>query len=89
MTEKEMGEGGPVGVTTRTIFFIMVHHLNGWIRVGQPYPTPEAAKDWVPFVRKAWRGLKTKVEPCKLSFLNGVITAESRQLLDQKFNVEA
>ncbi len=73
----------------RTVFLTMVSHPNGWVRVGNAYPSREAATDWVPFVRSAWRGLKTKVEACKLTFVDGKLTDESRQLLDQKFNLDS
>lgn len=73
----------------RTVFFTMVLHFRDWVRVGNAYPSRDAAKEWVPFVRAAWKGLKTKVEPCKLSFVDGKLTEESRQLLDQKFNLDS
>jgi hypothetical protein len=76
--------------TTRTVYFTMIlHPASGWTRIGNAYPSKAAAKDWVPFVRRAWRGLRTKVEPCTLLFDDGVLNEESRRLLDQKFNVDA
>lgn len=52
-----------VVVTTKTLYFIMV--MRGtWTRVGNPYPSRESANEWKPFVRSAWRGMRTKVERC-------------------------
>ncbi|WP_425953034.1 hypothetical protein [Ralstonia pseudosolanacearum] len=76
--------------TTKTVFFTMVMRPGaGWLRVGNAYPSRDSAQDWVPFVRRAWRGLRTKVEPCILVFEDGVLTEESRRLLDQKFNLDS
>jgi len=75
--------------STKTVFFTMVYHLSGWMRVGNAYPTRESAKEWLPMVRARWRGLRTKVESCVLTFKDGVLSEESRQLLDQKFNLDA
>ena len=76
--------------TSKTVFFSMIMHpASGWTRVGNAYPNKEAAKDWVPFVRRAWRGLRTKVEPCVLLFDDGVLSEESQCLLDQKFNLDS
>lgn len=76
--------------TKQTVYFTMVcHPAQGWIRIGNAYRTREAAKDWLPFVRKAWRGLKGKVQACTLHFEDGVLTEASRRLLDEKFNLEA
>jgi hypothetical protein len=73
------------------IFFIMVlHPKNGWMRVGKPYGEKETAKSWVPFARKAWRGLKAKVVQCIVSLDdNGQPDQKSREKLDKKFNMEA
>jgi hypothetical protein len=76
--------------TTRRVFFTMVMHpVSGWTRVGNAYPSKESAQDWVPFVRRAWRGLRTRVAQCTLSFENGVLSERSRSVLDQKFNLDA
>jgi|UPI00057282B4 hypothetical protein len=76
--------------TTKTVYFTMIlHPASGWTRIGNAYPSKAAAKDWVPFVRRAWRGLRTKVEPCTLLFDDGVLSEESRRELDQKFNADA
>lgn len=79
---------GPV-VTDKTIHFTMVLHPGGWTRVGNAYPSPESAKEWVPFVRGRWRGLKVKVEPCRLEFHDGVLSEASKRILDEKFNLDS
>lgn len=76
-----------VVITTRTIYFIMV--MRGtWTRVGNPYPTRASAKEWQPFVRSAWKGLKTKVEPCVIELHDGKPTPESVRLLDERYNMD-
>ena len=74
----------------RLVFFTMVQHpCEGWMRVGKAFATKEAARGWVPFVRKAWRGLRTKVSQCTLTWQDGKLTAESVKVLDEKFNMDA
>ncbi len=78
---------GELVVTTRKLYFIMV--MRGeWTRVGNAYPSRESANEWVPFVRSAWRGLKTKVEPCVIELHNGQPTPESIKMLDECFNLD-
>lgn len=74
----------------RVVFFTMVRHpVNGWTRVGKAYSTREAANGWVPFVRKAWRGLHTKISQCTLTWRDGKLTPQSVKVLDEKFNMDA
>lgn len=81
---------GSMRLTTRTVYFTMVlHPASGWMRVGQPYPSKESARDWVPFVRKYWRGLRTRVDPCTLELENGTLTEQSRRLLVEKYNLDS
>lgn len=76
-----------VVVTTKTLYFIMV--MRGtWTRVGNPYPSRESANEWKPFVRSAWRGMRTKVEPCVIELHDGKPTPESVKLLDERFNMD-
>ncbi|AQH05957.1 hypothetical protein A9R05_44190 (plasmid) [Burkholderia sp. KK1] len=77
------------GMEKRTVFFTMVlHPVTGWTRVGNAYSSRETASGWLSFVRGAWRGCRVKVSQCTLRFKNGVLTEKSRQILDQKFNLE-
>lgn len=70
------------------VFFTMVKHpFRGWIRVGNAYSSKEAAQEWLPFVSKAWSGLKAKVSPCTLKFVNGKLSNASLHTLDVKFNM--
>ena len=70
------------------VFFTMVNHPRyGWIRVGKAYASSQAAREWVPFVRSYWRGLRTKVVSCSLRFVDGKLTAASAKKLDVKFNM--
>jgi hypothetical protein len=74
----------------RKVFFTMVYHpLKGWMRCGNAYGTKEAAKEWVPFVRKSWRGLRTKVVQFTLELVDGKPSEKSRKVLDKKFNLDA
>lgn len=44
-------------------YFTMVQMPTGeWRRVGKPFHTKEAAKDWLPFVKSAWHGMPTRVQ---------------------------
>jgi len=88
-TEKIVGVAHP-RLVRRLVFFTMVQHpCEGWMRVGKAFSTKEAARGWVPFVRKAWRGLRTKVSQCTLTWQDGKLTAESVKVLDEKFNMDA
>lgn len=65
--------------TTQRVYFTMfLHPLNGWTRVGPAYVKCETAVSWVPFVRSARRGLKTKVAQCTLRYGDGVMDDASR-----------
>lgn len=73
----------------RRIWFIMVRHpVKGWTRVGPAYGSLENAKGWVSFVRRAWRGLRTKVSQCTLRYNNGHLDERSIQTLDKKYNMD-
>lgn len=75
--------------TKRTVFFTMIQHpVSGWTRVGNAYGSRASASSWVPFVRGAWRGLRTKVAQCTLTLVEGKLTEKSRRVLDQKFNLD-
>lgn len=76
--------------TKKTIYFTMVlHPINGWIRAGKPYSDKQSAKDWLPFVKGAWRGCRAKVVPLTIKYVDGVITKETSEILDKKFNLDA
>ena len=76
--------------TEKTVYFTMVlHPASGWTRVGNAYPSRESARDWVPFVRGCWRALKVKVQPCRLEFHDGVLSEESKRILDEKYNLDS
>jgi hypothetical protein len=73
----------------RRVFFTMVlHPETGWTRVGRCYGTKEAARQWLPLVRGAWRGLRVKVAQCTLRWKDGQMTESSRKTLSEKFNME-
>lgn len=80
-----------IGLVRRTVYFTMIlHPESGWIRVGQSaYAKKETAKSWLPFVRKAWRGLRGKISQCTLTYRNGVMDEKSRKVLDAKYNMDA
>lgn len=74
----------------KTLFFTMINHpVQGWIRVGRPYPSRRAANEWMPFVRGSWRGLQTKVSQLTVKLVDGRVCEASRRVLDQKFNLDA
>jgi len=73
----------------RRVWFTMVlHPVNGWMRVGNAYGSRKAASEWLPFVRGAWRGLRTRVSQCSLRFVDGVLDERSRRTLDEKYNLD-
>ena len=91
-TEKTQGAApsGTVGAVVRRVWFTMVlHPANGWMRAGKAYGSREAAREWVFFVRGAWRGLRVKVSQCTLRWVNGQLDEKSRRTLDEKFNMDA
>ena len=69
-------------------FTMILHPLNGWIRVGRPYATRATAQSWIPFVRKAWRGCKAKVETFIPKYENGEMNAESKRILSDRYNFD-
>lgn len=74
----------------RRLFFTMVlHPSSGWTRVGPAYPSREAAREWLPFVRGSWRGLPAKVAQCTVRLEGGKVCEASRRVLDEKFNMES
>ena len=71
------------------VFFTMVEHpIDGWIRVGKAYPTRDAAKEWIGFVRRHWRFCRVRISSCTLRRVNGELDERSRQVLDKKFNMD-
>lgn len=77
-------------IKKRTLFFIMVlHPVDGWIRVGKPYASRAAATEWLPIVRGSWRYMRTKIAQLTVALVNGKPTEKFRRILDQKFNIDA
>jgi hypothetical protein len=81
---------GSSAIVRRLVYFTMVlHPLNGWLRVGKAYNSRETAKGWLGFVRGAWRGCRVKVLSCPLTWINGKLNAASLRRLDVQFNMDA
>ena len=77
--------------TKRTVFFTMVKHpaTGKWTRVGKAYTSRKTATEWLPFVRGAWRNIcPVKVSQFTVRFVNGIITAKSKAILDTKYNMD-
>ena len=75
--------------TKQTIYFTMVHHpTRGTIRAGNACMTRKAAQQWLPMLRKMWRGCKTSVASCTLRYEDGKLTPKSIAVLDRKFNMD-
>jgi hypothetical protein len=68
---------------------LVLHPLNGWLRVGKAYNSRETAKGWLGFVRGAWRGCRVKVLSCPLTWINRKLDAASLRRLDVQFNMDA
>ncbi len=73
----------------RTIFFTMVRSSSGWVRVGPAYPSREAAREWLPFVRGSWRGCAAKIAQCTIRLDGGKVCEKSRRVLNEKFNMDS
>ena len=69
------------------VFFHMVSHPAGEIRVGKPYLKKETAKGWTRFVRATW-GLRVRIATCRVRFVDGVISEASRKELDEVYNCD-
>lgn len=81
---------GSSAIVRRRVYFTMVlHPLNGWLRVGKAYNARETARGWLGFVRSAWRGCRVKVLSCPLTWINGKLDAASLRRLDAQFNMDA
>jgi len=70
-------------------FTMVLHPLKGWIRVGKAYGSAKVARDWVPFVRAAWRGCQTTVSQHTFYFIDGKMTEASQKILSEKYNLDA
>lgn len=80
-------------MTTRPpvrVWFIMVNHPeHGWMRVGKRYLKQDVAKSWVPFVKKAWRGLPTRFRSFTARYKpDGTLTDRCKRQLDEVFNCD-
>jgi hypothetical protein len=72
----------------RRLYFTMVRHPLGAKRVGNAYATKQDARDAVPLVRGAWRGLRVVISQCTLVWRDGVLCPKSLQTLDHKYNMD-
>lgn len=76
-------------IEKRTLYFTMVRHpSSGWIRVGKPFSKKETARGWLSFVKGAWRGLPVKISQMTCTLVDGEIDEKSKQILDEKFNMD-
>jgi hypothetical protein len=74
---------------TRRVWFTMVlHPVDGWTRVGNAYGSREAAVEWLPIVRGAWRGCRARVAQCTLRLVDGAPDERSARVLSEKFNLD-
>jgi hypothetical protein len=76
-------------VKKRRLYFTMVCHPSGGLkRAGNAYPTKQDARDAVPLVRGAWRGLRVTISQCTLIWRDGRLTPKSVDTLSRKYNLE-
>lgn len=81
-------EGSPERLVRRRVYFTMIlHPLNGWIRVGKAYAKREVAKSWLSFARSAWHKWPGKVSSCLLVTIDGEPDAATVKRLDA-FNMD-
>lgn len=67
---------------------MVLHPLTGWTRTGKAYGSRTSAKEWIPFVRGAFRGLRARVCQCTLTWKDGHMTEASKKILSEKFNMD-
>ena len=91
VAQQETGGDCVSRLIRRVVFFTMVYdpRFKGWTRTGKAYTSRKTAREWVPFVRAAWRGCRTKVCQCTLTWHDGKLTPKSVKVLDEKFNMDA
>ena len=65
-------------VMDRGVMGVQVPHVN----------TAQDARDAVPFVRGAWRGLRVVISQCTIVWRDGVLTPKSVETLSRKYNLE-
>ena len=75
-------------VKKRRLYFIMVCHPLGAKRAGNAYATKQDARDAVPLVRGAWRGLHVTISQCTIIWRDGALTPKSVETLSRKYNLE-
>ena len=75
-------------VKKRRLYFTMVFAPKGWQRAGNAYATMQDARDAVPLVRGAWRGLRVTISQCTRVWHDGQLTPKSVDTLSRKYNLE-
>ena len=75
-------------VKKRRLYFTMVCHPLGAKRAGNAYATKQDARDAVPLVRGAWRGLHVTISQCTIIWRDGALTPKSVETLSRKYNLE-
>ena len=88
MTTGQLAELHTAVVKKRRLYFTMVCHPLGAKRAGNAYATKQDARDAVPLVRGAWRGLRVTISQCTLIWHDGVLTPKSAETLSSKYNME-
>ena len=74
----------------REVYLIQVLTPDGkWTRVGNPYLSKENAKSWVPFVKSAWCGSKTRTKTVRVALdEKGRPTDAAIAMFDAEFNID-
>jgi hypothetical protein len=76
-------------IRTITVYLILSFENGQWIRVGRVWRQLNAARSWIPFVRKARYSKRCKVQPVDLQIdANDDWTAESVKLMSEAYNVD-
>jgi len=75
-------------ITKRTVFFTMLRHPDGWIRVGPAYSSRKEAQGWLSFVKQARRLRTGRVAQLTCRWVNGELDAKTIETLDKKFNMD-
>lgn len=89
MKEKLEASVASIGLVRRRVFFTMVKTPTGNVRAGNAYASEEAATEWLNFVSAAFGGRQTFVEQLDLKYVDGRLSEETVNELDEKFNLDA
>ena len=73
----------------REVFLICVFTPDGkWTRIGKPYLKKEIAHSWVPVVKAAWHGMRTRTKRVRVPLVDGKPTAAAVKRFSDEFQID-